>query len=78
MKINYDKIADAIYLNLIKGKIKKTIKLKDRLLVDVDKKGNIIGIEILDASSQLNPRNIEKVFKKGLPTSLISTLPVTV
>lgn len=73
MKINYDKIADAIYLNLIKGKIQKTIKLKDRLLVDIDKKGNVIGIEILDVSSQLNPRNIEKIFTKGIPSNIISS-----
>ncbi len=75
MKINYDKIADAIYLNLIKSKVKKTIKLKDRLLVDVDKKGNIVGIEILDISAQQNSRNIERIFKKGIPSSIISGLP---
>jgi len=48
MKFNYDKIADAAYLYLNKGKIKKTIEISDNVLLDVDTKGKIIGIEILD------------------------------
>ena len=53
MKITYDKIADAMYIYLNKTKVFKTIKMTDKLLVDVDKKGNIFGIEILGASSQI-------------------------
>ena len=47
MKISYDKIADAMYLNLRKDKISKTVEITNRLLADVDKKGNVIGIEML-------------------------------
>lgn len=68
MKIKYDKIADAIYIYLNKKKIKKTIKLKDRLLVDVDDKGKIIGIEILSASLQI-PKNEIKKIKAEMPVS---------
>ena len=53
MKIQYDKIADAVYIYLKKGKIFKTIKMKDRLIVDTDKDGKIIGLEILSASAQM-------------------------
>lgn len=61
MIIEYDKIADAIYISLKKSKVDKTIKMKDRLLVDVDKKGNTIGIEILDVSHQLPKKNLVEI-----------------
>ena len=53
MKAEYDTIANALYLTIKKGRVAKTIKMHDRLLVDVDKKGDLVGIEILDARSQL-------------------------
>lgn len=61
MKIQYDKLADAFYFYLKKGKISKTIKMKDRLIVDVDKDGKIIGLEILGISSQIPKRDIDKI-----------------
>lgn len=48
--ITYDKEADAAYFSVKKGKVAKTKKLEDWLLVDHDASGNIIGIEILWAS----------------------------
>lgn len=50
MKITYDKVADAQYVYLRKGKISYTKKEKDWLLFDYDKNGNILGIEILNPS----------------------------
>jgi len=64
MNIEYDKSADAAYIRLNKGKVKKTVKLKDRLLVDVDKDDKILGIEILDFSSQISCRDFFKVSKE--------------
>jgi uncharacterized protein YuzE len=49
-KIEYDKTVDALYIYATKGKIDKTVKLNERVLFDVDKKGSILGIEVLDAS----------------------------
>lgn len=60
MKFEYDKLVDALYLRLTHGKVAKTVRLKDRLNVDVDKKGNILGIEILDASTQIPKTKINK------------------
>lgn len=51
MKIQYDKEVDAKYITLFSGeKVEKTAKQEDWLLVDSDKTGRIVGIEILDAS----------------------------
>jgi len=61
MKISYDKIADAMYIYLRKGKAAKTIKVKPNLLIDVDKKGGVLGIEILDVSRQIPKKEIGKI-----------------
>lgn len=50
MKITYDNKIDALYLSLKKGKVIKTAKLSDTILADLNKSGDVLGIEILDAS----------------------------
>lgn len=65
MKATYDKVADAMYFRLKTGKVAHTKALDDRLVVDLDKKGNILGIEILDASSQMSKQNIASTTKAG-------------
>ena len=71
MKITYDKITDAMYIYLNKTKVFKTVKMADRLLVDVDREGKILGIEILDASDQIKgmkqSRKKEKELKIKIP-----------
>jgi len=61
MRIKYDKMADAMYIYLRGGKAAKTIKVNSRLLVDVDKKNNLLGIEILGVSKQIPKREIGKI-----------------
>ena len=61
MKVTYDKIADAMYIYFRKGKVAKTIKVKPNLLIDVDKKGGVLGIEILDVSHQIPKKEIGKI-----------------
>lgn len=56
MKITYDKIADAVYIYFKKAKIFKTVKMNGGVLVDTDKNGKTIGIEILDASSKISKK----------------------
>ncbi len=58
MKITFDKEADAayIYLKEIKqGNVNSTISLNDNINIDLDEKGVMIGIEVLDASKNLSP-----------------------
>jgi len=60
MKIRYDKKVDAMYISLAEGKYDATRKISDVILVDEDKKGKVLGIEILDASeniSAFDPKN---------------------
>ncbi len=80
MKVRYDKTADAMYIRLRAGKIKGTVKVNDRLMIDVDTKGNTVGVELLDASLQLTAkgvRGLEHDVALGIPVEIISKTPVS-
>lgn len=53
MKITYDKSVDALNLTIRKGRVAKTISVSDGVIVDVDKNGTALHLEILDASRLL-------------------------
>lgn len=60
MKMKYDKKVDAVYIELAKGKYNITRKISDAVVVDEDKSGKVLGIEILDATkniSAFDPQN---------------------
>ncbi|OGH21263.1 MAG: hypothetical protein A2958_02070 [Candidatus Levybacteria bacterium RIFCSPLOWO2_01_FULL_38_13] len=57
MKFKYDTKVDAVYIEFAKGKYDSTRKISDAILVDEDKEGKILGIEILDASRNINAFN---------------------
>ena len=50
MEIKYDKKIDSKYIRIKKGKVSFTKRNKDWLLFDHAKNGNILGVEILEAS----------------------------
>lgn len=54
MKITYDKEVDAMYLYFKKGKIKKTIRIGKYFIADLDKGGEVLGLEILVASRKIS------------------------
>jgi uncharacterized protein YuzE len=52
MKIYYDKEVDAAYIRLSDQKPTGVIEISEGINVDVTDKGEIVGIEILDASKK--------------------------
>ncbi len=60
MNTKYDKIADALYMKFKQGKIAKTLRMDNHLIVDLDSKSNILGIEVLNAKSQMNKSFIKQ------------------
>ena len=62
MRFEYDKEADAAYIyledSIDNGEAKKTIELNDNILVDFDKNGKLLGIEILSASKILHQKSL--------------------
>lgn len=53
MEIVYDKKTDALYIELKKGVFAKNKKIDDLTILDLDKKRDILGIEILDAKKRI-------------------------
>jgi len=54
MKIEFDPIADALYLELAEGEIDKSEEVRPGVLIDFDEDGNTLGIELLYVSKRQN------------------------
>lgn len=67
MRISYDKEADAMYIEFSKGRFAKNKKINDFTILDLDEKGNILGIELLEASKRLPKDSLSKVLVENLP-----------
>ena len=52
MLVRVDREADAIYLELTSVPIEESEEVADGVVLDYDKDGNLVGIEILDASKK--------------------------
>lgn len=61
MSITYDKQTDILSIDLAKGGYEKSRKITDRIIVDVTKKGKVLGIEILDASETIQSFNPTRI-----------------
>lgn len=58
MKIKYDSEADAMYIKVRKGKFDHNEKVEEDVILDCDKSGNILGIELLFVTEN-NPSLLE-------------------
>ena len=54
MRIRYNEKNDALYIRFREDKYFESDEIKEGFILDYDQNGNIIGIEILDASDYLN------------------------
>ncbi len=66
MEIAYDKEADAVYITLMEGNFAKNKKIDDFTILDLDEKGNILGIELLYASKRIPAKSLHKVHVKNI------------
>jgi len=61
VRVEYDPKADAMYIWLRKAKYEISEELAENVMIDLDKNGRIIGIEILDATKNLGKELMEKI-----------------
>ena len=60
MKITYDPEVDVLRLIFSSAVIEESDEEKPGIILDFDKDGNVVGMEILDASRRMeNPRSVE-------------------
>jgi uncharacterized protein YuzE len=63
MKIKYDKSRDIIYFSFSDEKIYESDEEKKGIILDYAEDGKIVGIELLNASKQMNnPAKVEYEF----------------
>lgn len=53
--INYDQKSDVLYIGLKKGVEEEFIEVSPGINIELNEKGQVIGIEILNASKVLKP-----------------------
>ena len=60
MKVTYDQEVDILNIELSETEIEESDEDKPGVILDYDADGNIVSIEILDASKRMrNPRAVE-------------------
>ena len=66
MEISYDKEADAMYIEFQKGTSNSTKAIDRQTIIDLDKKGNIMGIELLSVSKRIPLKSLSEVSVKNI------------
>jgi uncharacterized protein YuzE len=61
VQVEYDKKADALYIWVRKAKYDVSEELAENVILDLDKSGRIIGIEVLDASKNIGHELVTKI-----------------
>ena len=70
MEIEYDPEADALYIQIREAHPSDNIDIEEGVTVDVDERGHIVGVEILDASKRLSPSDLASITIEKLPLEI--------
>ena len=73
MKISYDSDADVMYIKLREGEVAKTKETDDNTILDYDKKGNVIGVELLFVKERIPSASVSEItFENMIGTKKIA------
>ena len=64
MKINFDKEHDIMRIKFQDSEYEMSREVDDGIVIDIDKKGKIIAIEILDVSDKMSKESIRELRAK--------------
>lgn len=67
MKIEYDKEADALYIQLKEAFVEDSIEVENGVVVDVDSERHVIGLEVLNASKRLTLSDLTNISIQNIP-----------
>ncbi len=65
MKIRYDPEADAMYIQFRDAKVDHTQELDENTIIDFDKEGQVIGVEVLFVKER-NPSLLKEIQMENL------------
>ena len=66
MKIEYDREVDALYVRLQEKYVARTVEIEEGLNLDLDDRGKLIGLEILDATERYPLADIFNISTENL------------
>jgi uncharacterized protein YuzE len=66
MKITYDAEADALYILVHAADAGDSVDVQEGITIDLDANGEVIGIEILDASKRMTSEELTSVSYENL------------
>ena len=70
MEISLDLKADALYIKFQEGKFAKNKRIDEDTIIDLDAKGRLLGIEMLNVTKKVSPKDLSDVsIKLPLKTS---------
>jgi len=61
MRISYDPKHDIMYIKFSETKIVNTVEVDEGLLIDYGENGEIVGIEIINASIRLHTKPLDEI-----------------
>jgi len=73
LRIEYDKEADALYIQLREVRVDDNIDIEEGVTIDLDEEKHIVGIEILDASKKLSLKDLINITIENLPIEKVGT-----
>ncbi len=66
MRIEYDSEIDALYIRMQEKYVDRTVEIEEGLNLDLDKKGKLIGLEVLDATERYSLADVFNVSNQNL------------
>lgn len=61
MRFDYDPEVDALYLRQAESKVLESEEVQPGIILDFDESGNVVGVEVLNASKRGHPTQMEKI-----------------
>jgi len=67
MKISYDPTVDALYIRFIEGPVEcEVIRINDRVAINIGPEEQVVGLEVLDASTTLTGLENRRIYLENL------------
>ncbi len=67
--MSYDSGADAMFIEIRKGRYEISEELAENIILDLDKEGRVLGVEVLEVSKRLKKRTLRRMLKAEAPTA---------
>ena len=61
MRVRYDEEVDVLYIRLKETSYYESEEIKEGIIIDYDKDGNVIGIEMMNATEYLAPEELSTI-----------------